>query len=100
LSGVFTGKLYEYLESGNPILVIIKGARDHEFEKFVSATSAGVILYDPSENLQPIQEFIIKLYNYWRDTGNTLRLLNREYVSTDLTWPAQTQRLLSSLIET
>jgi hypothetical protein len=95
--GIFTGKLFEYLESGNPIIVIIKGTRDEEFEGLMNETGAGGIFYDPSAEPEALSGFLEKHYNYWKLTNGVLSNLNREILNGSFSWNFQVERMLKSI---
>lgn len=61
--GVFTGKLFEYLETGNPVMNYINGIRDEEFEELFRTTDAGDIFYP--ETLGKIKERLSLYYGLW-----------------------------------
>lgn len=69
LGGVLTRKLYEYLSSQNPIVTIINGTRDREFENLFEQTNAGVVFYNNNEALESLKNFIYQLYKEWEETG-------------------------------
>lgn len=62
--GVFTGKLFEYLETRNPIFNYINGIRDIEFEDLFQETDAGDIFYP--ETLGEMGDRLKELYGEWR----------------------------------
>ena len=97
LGGVLTGKLFEYLESGNPILVMVKGSYDREFEDLMKQSNAGKVFYDPSEDSKMLKEYILELYHHWKETGGSRRALNKKYVSEHLTWERQVDRILENI---
>ena len=61
--GVFTGKLFEYLETGNPVMNYINGIRDEEFEELFRTTDAGDIFYP--ETLGHLKESLGYYYCLW-----------------------------------
>lgn len=48
--GVLTGKLFEYLETTNPIINVIQGSYDPEFEQLFKQLDAGRIVYTDQED--------------------------------------------------
>ena len=97
MGGVLTGKLFEYIESGNPILVLIKGPRDREFEKFIHVAKAGCVVYDPPLQEGTLKDYILNHYRTWKKTGKITPTLDREYVKDNLSWEIQSRRLLTAL---
>jgi len=65
--GVLTAKFYEYVAAKNPILTLINGTRDQEFEKIFQAFSEGVVAYNNAESEKRIQSFILNLYDNWKN---------------------------------
>ena len=59
--GVFTGKLFEYLETMNPIINILNGVHDEEFEDLFKTLEAGKIFY-PSDK-KVLISYLEKLYS-------------------------------------
>lgn len=43
--GIISGKFYEYLSSGRPIICIVRGIRDPEIDKIFKMTNAGIVVY-------------------------------------------------------
>ena len=66
LTGVLTGKIFEYLFAGRPILVMINGNKDHEIEEIIDSANAGIVVYNQSEDLVKMKEFILTLYHKWK----------------------------------
>jgi len=63
--GVFTGKLFEYLETTAPIINYINGIQDKEFEELFDKTDAGHIYYP--QNLPTFQNELLYYYNLWKE---------------------------------
>ena len=61
--GVFTGKLFEYLETRGPIMNYINGIKDKEFEDLFWTTDAGDIFYP--ETLGEMSERLSYYYGLW-----------------------------------
>lgn len=62
--GILTGKLFEYLATGNPILVLINGERDEEIERIVEKSKSGVVFYN--DNSESLEKTIMSYYNKWK----------------------------------
>lgn len=92
--GVFTGKVFEYLESGNPVLTLIKGTRDLEFEKLMKSTRAGIVCYDPPLEPGRLGDFLVKQYQSWELTGKPSTSLDQAYIRDHLSWSGMTDELL------
>lgn len=67
VKGILTGKLFEYLGAGNPVLAIVNGTRDIELENLFSHLSCGTVVYTSSEQIKDqIQNFILDKYHLWQ----------------------------------
>ena len=75
--GVLTGKLFEYLESPVPIINVIQGSYDDEFEQLFKQLDAGKVFYTKSTN--EVISYIDYLYqrfvqgNLWRPSEQGIR---------------------------
>ena len=93
--GVLTGKFFEYLAACNPILVLINGAQDVEFEQIVTHLDAGIVAYnDRSE--KELRAFILNLFNEWQATGKVEPTIRRERLE-ELSWEATMAKLAAFL---
>ncbi|MDV7396209.1 hypothetical protein RZS08_32750, partial [Arthrospira platensis SPKY1] len=67
IEGILTGKLFEYIGAGNPILAIVNGKKDTELENLFSQFSCGTVLYSTSANVHTqIQKFILEKFELWQ----------------------------------
>jgi glycosyltransferase involved in cell wall biosynthesis len=93
--GVLTGKFFEYLAACNPILVLINGAQDIEFEQIVTHLDAGIVAYnDRSE--KELRDFILNLFNEWQTMGKVEPTIRRERLE-ELSWEATIAKLANYL---
>ena len=76
--GILTGKFYEYLRMGNPILLIIKGCKDEEFENVFSSLKAGKLVYGNEEYLEQAKQFIYQNYSHWLEHGRSKQTINKK----------------------
>jgi len=62
-SGILRGKLNEYLAARNPIVVLISGIRDPEFEKIIGSLGTGIVAYsnDPA-SYRSLKNYVVQLY--------------------------------------
>jgi hypothetical protein len=67
--GDISSKIYEYLASSRPILVIVNGEQDKELEKFVEHLETGKLIYHKKEEKDKMKDFIFELYSKW-ETGH------------------------------
>ena len=89
--GVITGKIFEYLATGKPILAM---ARTGEASALIDRFSAGQRI-DP-ENVQGAAQWIINAYRQWKTQSLPVHPVNRQELRT-LTRQAQTRQLASYL---
>ncbi len=74
--GILTGKFYEYLNAGKPIIVLIKGEKDEEFEHIIKELQAGIVVYhDDKDVIKKIELYINELFEQWQSGS----LKNFEY---------------------
>lgn len=101
VKGILTGKLFEYLGAGNPILSIIDGTTDADMESLFFQFDCGSIVYTAHENTtEHIKDFVLEKYHSW-----THGLYESSYISpaalenhswqnqTDLLWHLISQKL-------
>jgi glycosyltransferase involved in cell wall biosynthesis len=62
-SGIVTGKLFEYLASGRPVLAL--APKENIVADIVRSANAGLTV--SSENVEPIKDAILELYNMWKE---------------------------------
>lgn len=67
-SGILTGKLFEYLAAQNPILVLIDGVKDIEFERILTELQAGKVFYTDAD-LELATQWLQKLFTEWKTYG-------------------------------
>ena len=75
VKGIFTGKLFEYLAVSKPIIVIINGPKDEEYEEFMDEVNAGLVVYH-QDNPKEIKEFILNIFKQWNTTGRIEHQMN------------------------
>lgn len=68
LKGVLTGKFYEYLAARNPILLILRGIRDEEFEEIFEDLDAGLVINvdDSNNEFDSLKSFISTTFKKWK----------------------------------
>jgi glycosyltransferase involved in cell wall biosynthesis len=93
--GVLTGKFFEYLAACNPILVLINGAQDIEFERIVSDLEAGIVAYNDRSEIE-LRAFILNLFYEWQATGKVEPTIKRERLD-ELSWEATIKKLADVL---
>ena len=93
--GVLTGKFFEYLAACNPILVLINGAQDVEFERIVTDLEAGIVAYNDRSEAE-LRAFILNLFHQWQTTGKIEPTIHRERLD-ELSWEATMKKLADKL---
>ena len=58
--GILTGKFFEYIQAGRPILCLINGEKDEELEEIVEKCKLGAVAY--GEEIGKISKFILDIY--------------------------------------
>ena len=97
LRGNVTGKLYEYLASGRPILLLVNGDRDEELEKIFTETNAGLVACEKSKDTDTVKNFVLEKYNEWTSTGKVISTINNSAVE-KYKWPNMMQDFLEKHI--
>jgi glycosyltransferase involved in cell wall biosynthesis len=93
--GILTGKFFEYLAACKPILVLINGAQDLEFEQIMTHLETGIVAYNDRSEAE-LRAFILKLFNEWQATGNVEPTIRRERLE-GLSWEATIKKLANQL---
>jgi hypothetical protein len=96
LQGVLTGKLYEYLQHGHPILAVVNGVRDEEFEELFDRFQAGLIAYDRPTDLEKVKDFILDAFLEWKKSGKVTSRLKRKEMEA-FYWPSLMQTLINRI---
>ena len=94
IQGILTGKIYEYLAARRPILALINGSFDPEFESIFRQTHAGLIVY-PGEETRA-NDYLLKLYKQWESNGDICWEFNEEGLSL-LNWDHQMDQFFNFL---
>ena len=94
--GILTAKFYEYIAAQNPILLIIKGSKDFEFEKIFDELNAGIVTYDHDDYQKRVEDFILKYYQEWLENGTIPRPIRREALQ-QFRWDDQMEKFLNYL---
>ncbi len=73
LTGVITGKFYEYLEAQKPILVSIKGSKDEELAQILNDFKAGIIANSEDPNaITQIENWLLLQYEKFIENESTI----------------------------
>lgn len=71
LSGILTGKLFEYIAVQKPVLAIVQGEKDQEIFDIFSDTNAGLCALNEDAFWEKTENFILELYRNWLRDGHT-----------------------------
>ncbi len=96
-AGLMTGKMFEYLEAGNPILCLIQGSFDAEIENMIKTLNAGYIVYDPPGNGITCEQILSSCYTAWKEDGQISSSVNIAILETDYTWQSRAKKMLDAL---
>ncbi len=77
--GVLTGKLFEYLAAQNPILVLIDGVPDSDFENILTEFNAGKVFYS-DKDLEIASNWIASLVTGWKKNGVVVTKVDSEKI--------------------
>ncbi len=96
IQGVMTGKLFEYIESQNPIIALINGTRDSEFEQLFDTLSLGLVVYDPPGRECPLSRYLCEQYLQWQRSGRVRHQPDTGLLASKYSWHHQAQRMLQA----
>lgn len=66
--GILTAKLYDYLAAGRPIIAIVNGERDVEFEELTDKLQTGRVFYnEDNRESAPIRKYLEKEIGRWQE---------------------------------
>ncbi len=99
LKGILTGKLYEYLAAGNPILSIINGTKDEELETIFEKCQAGMVGYEDIKSEGAVREFLLGLYGEWERNGFVSKRMDFAELENH-TWEKQMQQFMRFFLKT
>lgn len=95
--GVLTGKVFEYIESGNATLCLINGVKDDEFENLFNELNAGVVTYSPELHPNKMRDFVLDNYMEWKKTKSLTKKVNINKVKSNHSWNSRVKFILSKL---
>ncbi len=96
-TGVMTGKFYEYLAAQNPILVLINGTQDIEFESVIKDLDAGFLGYNDN-SYERTRHFILTKFYEWQQTGRVLQTIHKQKLQ-EMTWASVVQKFIENVLE-
>lgn len=95
--GVLTGKVFEYIESGNATLCLINGVKDLEFENLFQELNAGVVTYSPELHPNKMRDFVLDNYKEWKKTKSLTKKVDINKVQSDHSWDSRVKFILSKI---
>jgi hypothetical protein len=100
IGGILTGKFNEYLQMRQPIIVLINGVKDEEFEQIVVETNCGIVVYNTQWDADKVvlKQFLNHYFDIWKNTGTIAPIVPLQALQS-WTWQAQITRFLD-LIKT
>lgn len=69
--GILTGKFFELILTGHPIICLINGTADPGIEELFRKYNLGIVVYDRDEDKGRLKEFLITLFENFTRTGKT-----------------------------
>jgi hypothetical protein len=93
--GVLTGKFYEYLTASQPILVLINGSQDIEFEHIISDLNAGLVAYNDRSEIA-LRDFVLTLFNTWQQHGDVPQTIRKDKLDA-LSWTTVGKNFIEKL---
>jgi glycosyltransferase involved in cell wall biosynthesis len=94
-TGVMTGKLGEYLSTKKPLIVLINGAKDSEYEELINDLNAGCVVYN-NQSFNELKSFILEKFNEWQTTGEVKPTINIEKLK-ELSWENQVEKFVEHI---
>ena len=94
LTGVITGKIFEYFEALNPTLCLINGVYDSEFESLFSELSAGAVVYNPPIYPDRLRSFILEKYLEWKSSHKVRSTIQQQIIKNKYGWKSQVAKML------
>ncbi len=96
--GVLTSKFFVYLENHVPIINIINGNRDEEFEQIFSELNCGIINYTKDLNKSYLQSFLKDEINKFTADRNYIPVLKSDITKSSLfSWKTGAKKILNHL---
>jgi len=90
--GTFPAKFFEYLVSDRPVLLLINGENDEEFENIFNTYKIGSLVYARSSYRETLKDFIKKSLKSRHDVNNI-----DPKILTDFHWNNRIQTLLQAI---
>ncbi len=96
-TGVMTGKFYEYLAAQQPIIVLINGTQDIEFETIMKNLNAGCVAYN-DHSYDELRNFILALFHQFQKDGKVEQTILVEKLK-ELEWSFTVEKLMKRIMQ-
>jgi hypothetical protein len=93
--GVLTGKFFEYLGATQPIVVLINGAQDIEFEQIMNELNAGLVAYN-DRSYAELRAFILSNFEHWQQQGFVQKTIHLDRLRA-LNWAAAAEKFVEKI---
>lgn len=94
--GILTGKFFEYIVAGRPILCIINGCRDQSVERLFDKYHLGMVVYLDEHNPGVLKDFLMKFLDDYRLNGK-LNWQVDEKIYEEFNWQRTMEKWLEQL---
>ena len=94
--GILTGKFFEYIAAGRPILCIINGCRDQSVERLFDKYHLGMVVYLDEPNPGVLKDFLMKLLDDFKQNGK-LNWQVDEKIYEEFNWQRTMEKWLEKL---
>ena len=95
-TGVMTGKFYEYLAAQQPIIVLVNGTQDVEFETIMNNLNAGCVVYN-DRSYDALRHYILTLFDQFQKNGKVEQTILVEKLR-ELEWSYTVEKLMTKLM--
>lgn len=95
-TGIITGKFFEYISAGRPIICLVNGKTDRELEQIFDKYHLGIVVYTEEENKEKLKNFLSNLYEEFEKTGSIKWQINPN-VFDDFNWTKTVQKWVKKL---
>lgn len=97
--GVLTGKFFEYLAAANPILLLLKGDHDEEFEEIFKENNLGYIHTSQQSNKDDLNHFLNSKWDEWLSNGETVKL-DEDLIQANFSWESSFKKMITQINKT
>lgn len=95
--GMLSGKFYEYLAAGVPIVLIISGEHDPEFTQIFNELQCGKIFLSEKSQLKSLKDYLENQYSNWLSTENSIASVVNQDKLNEFKWPHLAEEFLKKM---